>query len=115
MQDITFQINVIAISVAFIAISMLLVMLAIFFFLINFSYRFGDKLDTIINRLNDILERTESITNMVGDEVSKIKGNLEMVHGLFNSVGSGINNISNFARGFSIKGIIAAVVKLFSK
>ena len=82
MQDITFQINVIAISLAFIAISILILVLAIFFVLLAGYFRFTNRFDRILENIESISEKINNISIVVDEEANKAKTTLKKIRAL---------------------------------
>lgn len=118
MQDITFQLNVIAVSVCFIAIALLLLLLVIFFLLLASYFRFSNRLDRLFRNLEAISEKTESIASFIDDEARRTKRSLDQFYDAVDSVTGSVSGIGKWFNGFtynfSISNIVNSIVSLFT-
>lgn len=115
MEEFTFQINVMAISLAFIALVAVVVLLVFLFFLLSFYFRFANKLDKVLSDMDAISKKCSIIVDLVSDEVSRAKDKMDNVYYTINAISDKFLRLSNFVQDFRVPKFIKALCSLFSK
>jgi len=115
MEEFTFQINVMAISLASIALVAIIFILVFVFLLLSFYFRFANKLDKVLSDINTISEKGNVLVSLVSDEVSKAKDKMDSVYYTMNTISNKLLSVSNFIQDFRVPKFIKALFSLFSK
>ena len=114
MEEFTFQINTMAISLAVIAFVVVAFLLVIIVFLFSFYFRFANKFDKILGDINTHSEKCNILLDLVTDEVSRAKGQIDGVYYSINAVTDKILRFSSFIQDFRVPNFIKALFSLFS-
>lgn len=113
--DITFQMNVIAVSIAIVAFMLLAFTIVLVLILLSFRQYHG-KIDKILDKLDGVIDNINDISTIVSEEADRIKDSLVNVHSIIDDVGgmskTFTKNVKNFG-GF--RDILYAIVSMFKK
>lgn len=115
MEDFTFQINVMAISLAFIALILVIFILVIIFFILSFYFRFANKLDKVLSDVDAMSEKCSGLVDLVSDEVFRAKGKVDDIYNYVNIVSDKFIDIAGFVQNFRIPSFIKALLSIFSR
>ena len=114
MEDFTFQINTMAVSLAVIAFVVVAFLLVVIIFMFLFYFRFANKLDKILRDINIHSEKCNVLLDLVTDEVSRAKDQIDGVYYSINAITDKVLRFSSFVQDFKVPNFIKALFALFS-
>ena len=114
LEDFTFQINTMAVSLAVIAFVVVAFLLVVIIFMFLFYFRFANKLDKILRDINIHSEKCNVLLDLVTDEVSRAKDQIDGVYYSINAITDKVLRFSSFVQDFKVPNFIKALFALFS-
>ncbi len=114
MEEFTFQINIMAISLAVIAFIIVVFLLVVIGFLFLFYFRFANKFDKILSDINVASEKCNILLDLASDEVSRAKDKMDSVYYSINLVTEKALKFSSFIQDFKVPNFVKALFSLFS-